>query len=175
MEPRKITLGTIGTLIAWIIGIIFLLAAIAAFTTLGLLKGIIIIVIGLAILPLTNTLLRKYLKTELSTSLRAIIIITGMMLLTFFPSWPQPLDQNVSGLSIETAIVVPADNEAEGVAWEYQYLRDNACTDKGGFRDVDLQSLDNQNGHMFDRMSISCKNGGKEMYYFQIDNFFGKI
>ncbi len=83
-------------------------------------------------------------------------------------------EQTAEGSSFETAIVIEADNTNEGIAKEYEWLAVNACLDKGGVREREMQEFREYKGHKYDLMYMLCNNGEKEVYYFQIDSFFGK-
>ncbi len=82
--------------------------------------------------------------------------------------------QSVTGSSFETAIVIEADNTEQGIVKEYEWLASNACLDKDGVRDREMQEFREYKGHKYDLMYMLCNNGEKEVYYFQIDSFFGK-
>lgn len=82
--------------------------------------------------------------------------------------------QGRGGMSFETAIVIQADNEDDGIGQEYEYLEAHACLENGGIQDLEMQVLQEQDGHKFDVMHMICNNGEKEVYYFQIDSFYGK-
>lgn len=83
-------------------------------------------------------------------------------------------EQVKEGRSFENAIVIQADNEDEGIAQEYEYINSHACLGKGGIEGVEMQELQGHKDQMFDLLHIICGNGEKEVYYFQIDSFFGK-
>lgn len=78
------------------------------------------------------------------------------------------------GMSYETAIVIEAGNEDEGIGMEYDYLYANSCADNGGSVDLLMQELGEYDGHTFDLMTVLCADGSEETWYFQIDSFFGK-
>lgn len=78
------------------------------------------------------------------------------------------------GLSFETAIVIEADNSSEGLKAEYDWLYANACLDKEGILDRGMQELQENDGRKYDVMHMICNNGAEEIYYFQIDSFYGK-
>lgn len=78
------------------------------------------------------------------------------------------------GKSFENPIVIQADNEEEGVGKEYDWLKENGCKSNEGILDLEMQTLEEKDGHWFDLLSVICNNGEKETYYFQIDSFFGK-
>ena len=78
------------------------------------------------------------------------------------------------GLSFETAVIIQADNEDQGVPMEYDWLTDNACLDQGGPKERTLQDLEEFNDSLFDVLYVECNNGEEIKYYFNIDSFFGK-
>lgn len=78
------------------------------------------------------------------------------------------------GLSFETAIVIEADKSDEGIDKEYEWLYTYGCPDKGGVAEREMQELQEYGGHKFDLLYTLCNNGDKEIYYFQIDSFYGK-
>ena len=77
-------------------------------------------------------------------------------------------------MSFETAIVIEADNSDEGIKAEYDWLWANACLDNQGVREREMQELQERGGHKYDVMYMRCNNGEEEIYYFQIDSFYGK-
>lgn len=78
------------------------------------------------------------------------------------------------GSSFETAIIIEADNTDEGIAKEYEWLAANACLNRGGVMEQEMQEFREYKGHKYDLIYMLCNNGEKEIYYFQIDSFFGK-
>jgi len=78
------------------------------------------------------------------------------------------------GMSFETAIVIEADNSDEGIQEEYDWLYENACLDNEGVREREMQELQENEGHKYDVMYMRCNNNKEEIYYFQIDSFYGK-
>jgi hypothetical protein len=95
-------------------------------------------------------------------------------------STTKPTDQDTTktkteGLSFETAIIVKSDNEIDGVAKEYRYINELACKAQQGLKSTDGQVLTEKDGHKYDILKVTCKNGEKLEYYFQIDSFFGKF
>lgn len=78
------------------------------------------------------------------------------------------------GLSMETAIVIEAANESEGVKAEYEYL-DKKLGRRGADWNLDQQSLQSNGGKYYDKMEITLSSGDKVVYYFDITGFFGKF
>ena len=177
VEPRKITIGLLvkflGKILAWIGALTFILASIQAFSTSQFLYGAVALVVGMIVLPLSNTILRKYANIEISGGIKIILVIAALLFIGLFQVEP-PQKTYISGANFETAIVVKASDEKTGVAWEYQYLRANACK-KDGYMKVLGQSLEKKAGHFYDRVAVACRDNTNEAYYFNIDNFFGKI
>ena len=83
------------------------------------------------------------------------------------------LSQQEYGKSFENPIVIDAQYEEDGIAKEYDWLRENGCPNQGGVSEVESQAFEEKNGHFFDILEVTCNNGEKESYYFNIDNFFG--
>ena len=101
----------------------------------------------------------------LAILLIAVTVLSGCFL---FPETPK------EGSSFETAVVIQADHEEEGIAMEYDYLYDNACLENDGGKEVEMQELQEHEGSLYDILHVVCNNGEKETYYFNIDSFFGK-
>lgn len=56
-----------------------------------------------------------------------------------------------------------------GVGAEYDYFRDNACLDKGGFKEVTTQALmQDDEGNSYDLVEVVCYNGETETYRFDV-------
>ncbi len=88
------------------------------------------------------------------------------------PPDDKPLETKY-GMSFETAIVSEEDNSDDGIAAEYEWLAENACIDNEGIFDIEMQELHEQDDHWYDVMHMICNNNEIEVYYFQIDSFFG--
>ena len=78
------------------------------------------------------------------------------------------------GLSYAGAIVVTASTEKEGIAWEYDWLKQNGCLDNFGYSRPVKQSLSSNSGQNYDIITAACSDGKQIDYYFMIDNYFGK-
>ena len=74
-----------------------------------------------------------------------------------------------SGASLQTAITIDADNEMEGVAAEYDYVKQHLP----GWT-VASQSVANQNGRSYDVLVIQKGSETRELF-FDITAFFGKM
>lgn len=68
------------------------------------------------------------------------------------------------------AVVIQAQNEAVGVAAEYQWLAERFP----GYKSQG-QSLLNKDGHYYDTIDITTASGEKKTFYFDITKFFGKL
>ncbi len=121
------------------------------------------------------------------------IVLVGLILMILFsfgcftPIEPKPLEptnrdskgnrdikSTQEGLSFETAIVIQADNEENGIQMEYDWLTENACPEQGGPKERTTQQLEQKNGKWYDVLYVECHNGEEIIYYFNIDSFFGK-
>jgi hypothetical protein len=74
------------------------------------------------------------------------------------------------GSSYEKAIVIDKKNETEGVAAEYQWIREN-------YPDYSVtgQSLQQNGKKWYDVLHTTNKNEIKRDFYFDITKFFGKM
>jgi hypothetical protein len=72
------------------------------------------------------------------------------------------------GLSLETAIVIHASNETDGVGLEYLWLAATYPDDS-----LELQSLVMDGGRAYDVMELLSPDGGRRTVYFDITAFFG--
>ena len=79
------------------------------------------------------------------------------------------LADTADGATTETAIVVQASNEFEGVDAEYGYLQDHYP----GWQH-EQQSLIQENGKVYDRIEIVGPDGIRKSIYFDITDWFGK-
>ncbi|MFH1588567.1 MAG: hypothetical protein ABIA76_04490 [Candidatus Diapherotrites archaeon] len=79
---------------------------------------------------------------------------------------------NSLGSSFETAIVIDAINEGQGLSKEHEWLGKNACVGKGGELEIEEELIEH-NGSWFDIFRLVCVNGEKETYYFNVDSFNG--
>ena len=76
------------------------------------------------------------------------------------------------GSSFDSAIAIDAINEGQGLAKEHEWLGKNACLEKGGEADL-YEELIQHNNSWYDIFTVTCVNGEKETYYFNIDSFNG--
>lgn len=79
-----------------------------------------------------------------------------------------------NGESIEESIIINAKNEFEGVMAEYAYLEENFGA-RGRDWELDMQSLIEEDGKMYDRMDLKFSDGTQKTIYFDINSFFGKL
>jgi hypothetical protein len=80
-----------------------------------------------------------------------------------------PTSDEIGG-SFETAIVIEASNEFEGISMEYQWLDANYP----GYEFLS-QATTSYNGKMYDIISIRTADGIRKDIYFDISLFFGKF
>ncbi|GAB2177708.1 hypothetical protein [Dongia sp. agr-C8] len=73
-----------------------------------------------------------------------------------------------AGSSLESAIVIEAKNEIEGVRAEYRWIRDHMPGWRSG-----NQHLLNENGRVYDMIEVS-RGGETREVYFDITGWFGK-
>ncbi|WP_153796884.1 hypothetical protein [Foetidibacter luteolus] len=74
------------------------------------------------------------------------------------------------GLSYETAVIINAGGEIQGVAKEYEWLREHYP----GYSMV-KQTLQHRDKKSYDVLSIKTAEGQQKDIYFDITNFFGKF
>ena len=75
-----------------------------------------------------------------------------------------------TGTSFDTAIVIDAKNEMDGVPAEYRWLKQNLK----GYK-PEGQSATAQGGHMYDIIRVKNESGKKREVYFDTTSFFGKL
>jgi len=80
---------------------------------------------------------------------------------------------NYLGSSFDNAIVIDAINEGQGLSKEHEWLGNNACIGKTPEQDL-YEELIEHNESWYDKFIITCNNGDKETYYFNVDSFNGK-
>jgi hypothetical protein len=80
-------------------------------------------------------------------------------------------DKNLQdGLSFDSAVVIQAKNESEGVAAEYAWIRKNLSgASPAG------QSLHQHAGKFYDVISVELNDGKSHDVYFEISSYFGKF
>lgn len=107
----------------------------------------------------------------------AILMLVGLILVVAgcLSNGREPNNIDKEGSGFESAIVIQADSEKEGIGKEYEYLGAYACLENGGINRLEMQELRKYGGHTFDLMHMLCNNGETEVYYFRIDSFFGKM
>lgn len=104
----------------------------------------------------------------------SVVIVIGITIVYY-------LNQNTSsqstndGLSFDTAVIVKKSNHIDGVDWQYEWLSKNTCDDNGGYQGFSEQELVSSNSHYYDLMTVICNDGQEIVYYFMIDNYFGKL
>ena len=73
------------------------------------------------------------------------------------------------GTSMSTAIVIQADNEMDGVNYEYIWLSLHHPTDM-----VVMQSLVTMGGRAYDVIELQSSSGEMQTIYFDITSFYGR-
>ena len=84
-------------------------------------------------------------------------------------SSPSSLSAPAEGESLEAAVVVPAGNEQDGIAYENKWIYDH----HGRFRrrSGGLASL---NGRRYDVITVELSDHTERVLYFDITDFFGR-
>lgn len=91
------------------------------------------------------------------------------------PAQPQITFKGGPGDTPATAVLISgATNSIEGIAAEYDYLRQKFGREN---RDWNLvrQSVLKQDGKFYDRMELDLKDGSRKTVFFDISEFFGKL
>ena len=79
------------------------------------------------------------------------------------------------GTAFDDAIVVKAPDEMTGIQFEHEYLSLHKCGDQGIWK-MTRQALLTNAGRHYDVLSAECTRGDpKRDFYFDIENFFGKL
>ncbi|MEK6961107.1 MAG: hypothetical protein AABX47_08105 [Nanoarchaeota archaeon] len=118
-EPNPIKTITFGIVLCWLLGVLLLAVAYQNLVHGMYLIGILVIIPSLAILPLTNIILRRYLHIELSSGLRCAIVIVSVAAI-FYLAMPQPIS--------------PAEPNGYGVTGQKEY----GVTDADGMVLIDI-------------------------------------
>ncbi len=79
-----------------------------------------------------------------------------------------------TGDSLETAVVIMADNSIQGIEQEYRWVQ-GRFGQQGYAWNLIRQALLEHDGHMFDRLDIRLADGSERAIYFDITHFFGKF
>jgi len=87
---------------------------------------------------------------------------------------PSPASSSSSGPiaegeSLEAAILVPADNEEDGIAWENNWIYDH----HGRFRRRS-GGLASSNGRRYDVLTVELSDHTERVLYFDITEFYGR-
>jgi hypothetical protein len=77
-EVKKVTLGSIAS---WVFGVLFGLAGLGLLTDQKFAAGIASLIIAFALLPPANKLLKEKMKFELSTGVKWVIVIVGLVVI----------------------------------------------------------------------------------------------
>ncbi|MFZ5855903.1 MAG: hypothetical protein ACOYZ6_03655 [Chloroflexota bacterium] len=73
-----------------------------------------------------------------------------------------------AGCSFETAVVIEADNESDGIAMEYQWLADHYP----GYQNIS-QAISFDGNKIYDVLTIITADGVEKTIYFDITLFYG--
>ena len=84
-------------------------------------------------------------------------------------TWAQAKYSGGDGSTRETAIVISAANEKEGVGAEYAWLKDNLPGAK-----LEKTGLSDDGAKIYDTMVVALPNGEQRTIYFDITSYFGK-
>lgn len=87
------------------------------------------------------------------------------------PSAAPAMASGGDGASMATAVVIDADNEADGVSAEYAWLRAHFP----GAQIVNQSLLTPSGDHVYDAIEFTARDGTKHTVYFDISRFFGKM
>jgi len=80
-----------------------------------------------------------------------------------------------SGASVDDAVVIlDVQDNLEGISAEYVYLESKFGT-YGKDWDVAMQEIVNVQNRYYDRMALKFSDGRKQVIYFDITHFFGKM
>lgn len=84
---------------------------------------------------------------------------------------PDSDDDRRDGLSLETAIVIEAEDSWIGVRLEYDYVSQRHGALKTGWF-LESQQLVRHDGHHYDVLRIRLSNGESRTYHFDITDFY---
>jgi hypothetical protein len=101
---------TVGLVLGWIVGVIFITASIGVFTS-SVLGGLAVLIAGLILVPPVNALLTEKLNVSLSGGIRTIIAIV----LFIFGASTMPTDTQNETLTTDTDTPVVAETASEDV------------------------------------------------------------
>jgi len=80
-------------------------------------------------------------------------------------------DARRDGSSPDRAVVVPRDNERDGVAWEYAWIREHY----GESRRKEQGLAVDKAGRTLDRITVELSDGTERTFYFDITRYFGRF
>ncbi len=104
---------------------------------------------------------------------RVLILITALVALSGCQSSPQRASAGLysggDGLTMGTAVIINAANDAEGTHAVYAWLRGHSSGSK-----VKRQSLVTEAGRAYDVMEMVATDGSEQSYFFDISKSFGK-
>lgn len=78
-----------------------------------------------------------------------------------------------NGESLETAVVIEADDSFAGIQAEYAYIA-SQCGRQQRDWEMDSQSVQFHNGKAHDAVTIVLRNGQVRLFHFEISKLFGK-
>jgi hypothetical protein len=80
-----------------------------------------------------------------------------------------------AGDSTATSVLDLQKTESQGTNWEALYLGYHRCDERSTW-EVKQQSVERENGHVYDRLHVICPTTKSERdFYFNIDAYFGKL
>lgn len=79
-EVKKVTVGLV---LSWIFGVIFILSGLGALFSLQLISALVLLVMAIVLLPPANKFISNKFKFELSKGIKALIIIVGLVIVGF--------------------------------------------------------------------------------------------
>jgi len=105
-EVKKITLGGV---LKWIFGIIFVLAGLGAFTSSSFVAGSTMLIMGAVLLPPVNKLFREKMNFELSRGIKIAIIFIGFVIVGMTANTDTTIDN--SQANVNNKINTPAETQ----------------------------------------------------------------
>ena len=109
---------------------------------------------------------------KISIVIVIILIIVFTSLLVSFNGCKESVEER-QGMSFSNSVVITASISEEGVLQEYDYIKENACLNKGGVKElVNTDLLVENLGITYDILTVQCINEDEETYYFDISSFW---
>ena len=135
-------------------------------------RGVVKVLIGLLVLLVVFDAILVYVANNVDFDSGDFLVDNSAPGLLGGNNNSSPGTGNYLGSSFDNAIVIDAINEGQGLSKEHEWLGKNACVEKGGEADL-YEELTQNNGSWYDIFTVTCVNGDKETYYFNIDSFNG--